>query len=106
MRFFTPKKLEPIENLAKKEHGVTDIEMASLKKLQLLRNRQVGGGGGGGNRNCNVLSVDGLEAARVEAVVEQTHHRIAKVASLQEKHRCFRHFSQYNENNTIKTSNV
>ena len=28
----------------------------------------------------------------VEAVFDQTHHRIAKVASLQEKQRCFRHF--------------
>ena len=38
--------------------------------------------------------VGGWASAKVEASYQilQTHHRLAKVASLQEKHRCFRHF--------------
>ena len=40
-----------------------------------------------------VVSIGGVAAAAmVEARDTSTHHRIAKVASLQEKHRCFRHF--------------
>ena len=40
------------------------------------------------------MSVGGWASAKVEASYQilQTHHRLAKVASLQEKHRCFRHF--------------
>ena len=52
-----------------------------------------------------VVSIGGVAAAAmVEARDTSTHHRIAKVASLQEKQRGFRHFISIN-NTIIKTSN-